>query len=140
MNSNQGPIINLTDDEVIFSLNDFMDDTDRYFKEKIGMSAGVGVERTFDYDCYPAEDILRIAFKFAISTNTADKIIFLWNNYDLSEVIYRNPIFSSLEALGFDGMYDQILEIVKERKAKEEKEKISDLITAQVERQEKKRL
>lgn len=108
MNLSQGPIINLSDDEILFSLNDFMDDTDRYFKENIGMLAGSGVERTFDYDCYTAEDILIIAFKFAISTSTADKIIFLWNNYDLSEVIYRNPVFSSLEALGFDGMYNLI--------------------------------
>lgn len=140
MKSSKGVIIDMSEKEMVSALNDFMDDTDRYFKENIGMSAGAGVERTFDYDCYPAEDILRIAFKFAISTNTAEKIIFMWNNHDLSEVIFYNPIFASLEALGFNGMYDQILEIVKERKAKEEKEKISSLITAQVETQGKKRI
>jgi hypothetical protein len=132
--------MNLTDEDVFFALNDYVEATDNYFKNNIGFCTDLGMEANHFYEDYPAEDILIIAFKLAISTDTADKIIFAWNNYDLSDFLFRNPIAATLEALSFDGVYDQVLEIVKERKAKEEKEKISGLVTAPFESQEKKRI
>lgn len=132
--------MNLTDEDVIFAIGDYVEATENYFKNNIGFRSTLGMEGNHFYEDYPAEDVLIVSFKFAISIDTADKIIFAWNNYDLSDLLFRNPIVATLEALSFDGVYDRVLEIIKERKAKVEKEKLSDLVTAPVGNQEKKRI
>lgn len=132
--------MNLTDEDVIFAIGDYVEATENYFKNNIGFRSTLGMEANHFYEDYPAEDVLIVSFKFAISIDTADKIIFAWNNYDLSDLLFRNPIVATLEALSFDGVYDRVLEIIKERKAKVEKEKLSDLVTAPVGNQEKKRI
>ncbi len=140
INIKEGADIEFTDEDILKILTEFMDKTDRYFKENIGMSADLNLERAIDYGSYPAEDILTIAFRKAISIETADKVILLWKDYDMSNCFYGHPILASLEALSFDGMYERILNIINERKAQEEKAIINELITAPVESKEKKRI
>jgi len=134
--------MNLTDEEHLIVMREFKEKTELYFKENIGMASELGINSNyeFDFDCYPAEDILTIAFKKAISIDTAEKILYIWNTMDISGVFVIHPIYAALEALMFDGMYSRMESIINERKSNEEKEKISDSVTVENSDQRKKRI
>lgn len=130
----------LTCEEHLEIIKAFREGTEKYFEKNIGMASELGVKRAIDYDCYEPDDILIIAFKKAMTIETAEKLLYIWGSMDLSSLYGIHQIYSTLHNLSNAGTYEKVVNILKERKANEEKEKISDLVTAPVGNQEKKRI
>ncbi len=95
-----------------------------------------------EYDRYPAEDIVYIMFRNVMDLEVSFKLLNLVN-YELGEgdyIFHDKILWWFLNSFFWDVNKESLEEILKERQAKEEKEKISNLVTAPVEHQDKKRI
>ena len=94
-----------------------------------------------DYDKYPSEDVVMIMFTNVMDLETCFKLLNLLD-YSLEEIDLDpdQRLWWFLNSLAWDVDKKGIGHILNRRYSLEEKEKISDLVTAPVGNQEKKRI
>lgn len=132
--------MDLTDNEHLEVIRAFRECTEEYFEKHIGMASELGIKRAIDYDNYEPDDILVIAFKKAMSIETAEKLLYIWGSMDLSSLYGLHQIYSTLHNLSSEDTYEKIVNVLKERKANEEKNKISSNVTVEKIEERKKRI
>ncbi|HHR8888627.1 TPA: hypothetical protein ACTAD5_004590 [Salmonella enterica subsp. enterica serovar Virchow] len=95
-----------------------------------------------DYDKYPVEDVAMIMFKDVMDVETCFKLLNILE-HSFQEVGYLGldkRLWWFLKFLAWDVDKEAIENILNCRFVEDEKEKISSLVTAPVENQEKKRI